>query len=426
MAPAPRTTDPLEALRGQVDPFGIEAVNRGLSAPRPKAGHKPVYRRAWFWALVALVVLVVAVRIALNPLAARFTQQALDQLEDHRGKFESVRVSIFPLTYTIRELNVRQLEADPGRDPVLYVKKLTVRVPWRKLLSFQLVAVATVDEPKASLKLGLTEPPKPKGAKERAPKKPPEELDLGKTLSDIVPFRIDRFEVREGELDLIDATVAAAPVLWVKDIALVVENITSRRAMDEEAPLSLTMKALVSKTGVLTVLAHADLLAKKPAFTGQAQLTGLELSTLHEWTKVRAGVSAKGDVDVFANFNSAEGVLSGDVKVMLDGAKLEPATGQVDDLLKASFGQLAINVLGDSDKDNRIATTLPIRGELTDPSPQIWPTILGVVRNVLVEGVSWGFSDLPRPTAKEKRGPLKQATEALDPKENEPKAEPPK
>lgn len=186
--------------------------------------------------------------------------------------------------------------------------------------------------------------------------------------------------------------------------------------MDEEAPLSLTMKALVSKTGVLTVLAHADLLAKKPAFTGQAQLTGLELSTLHEWTKVRAGVSARGEVNVFANFNSAEGVLSGDVKVMLDGAKLEPATGQVDDLLKASFGQLAINVLGDNDKDSRIATTLPIRGELTEPSPQIWPTILGVVRNVLVEGVSWGFSDLPRPTAKEKRGPLEQATEALDPK----------
>ena len=44
----------------------------------------------------------------------------------------------------------------------------------------------------------------------------------------------------------------------------------------------------------------------KPAFTGEAQVEGLKLESLDAWTSAKAGISAKGTIDCFVNFNSAK------------------------------------------------------------------------------------------------------------------------
>ena len=71
-----------------------------------------------------------------------------------------------------------------------------------------------------------------------------------------------------------------------------------------------------------------------------------------------------------------------------------------------------------------MATVVPIKGKLTDPDIQLWPTILGVIRNAFVEGISSGFTHLPPPTADKKEGALEQAKEALDKDEGPPEAQP--
>jgi hypothetical protein len=92
--------------------------------------------------------------------------------------------------------------------------------------------------------------------------------------------------------------------------------------------------------------------------------------------------------------------------------------------VKAKLANMAISVLANKEDGKKtIGTTLPVKGTLTEPSPQLWPAILGVVRNAFVDSIEWGFSDLPTPTSSEK-GPLKQATEALDKKNDGPKAQP--
>jgi hypothetical protein len=42
--------------------------------------------------------------------------------------------------------------------------------------------------------------------------------------------------------------------------------------------------------------------------------------------------------------------------------------------------------------DPRVLGVIPIQGRLDQPDIQIWPTILGVVRNAFVEGISAGFA----------------------------------
>ena len=48
---------------------------------------------------------------------------------------------------------------------------------------------------------------------------------------------------------------------------------------------------------------------------------------------------------------------------------------------------------------NAVATVVPIKGDLTGPDVQLWPTIMGVLRNAFVEGLTTGYAHLPPPTS---------------------------
>ena len=73
---------------------------------------------------------------------------------------------------------------------------------------------------------------------------------------------------------------------------------------------------------------------------------------------------------------------------------------------------------------NAVATTIPIKGKLTDPDIQLWPTVLGVIRNAFVQGLTSGFTNVPPATAEKKQGVLEQAKNALEKGQGPPKAQP--
>lgn len=412
-----------------IKPYEVTAHPGDPTADSPRHRRKPLVKRVWFWLVLVAVALVIAVRIALNPLAAHFTQRGLDSITGYHGSFGSVAVSVVPPRYRVTDLKLIQ-DGDEHQEPAVYVKTLDAGLVGRKLFKGQLVASASLQDAKFVVKVGQTKvPPEAKEAADKAKREVQKDnLDLSKTLSKVVPLRADRIELRQGEVVMIDATDPKLPRLWVNDIELVLDNLATRRRLDENVPLSLTLRGVVQRTGVLKVMAAADVLADdKPAFTGQAQLSGLKLESLYEWAAAKAGVSPHGTLDAFVNFNSAKGALSGNVKVMVREAKLEPATDKVGDELKAKIGTMALKVLSDRVEGREaVGATLPIRGQLQSPDAQVWPTVLSVVRNAFVDAIDWGFRDLPTPTAPERQGLLKQAAEGLDKKEPGPKAQPTK
>jgi hypothetical protein len=75
---------------------------------------------------------------------------------------------------------------------------------------------------------------------------------------------------------------------------------------------------------------------------------------------------------------------------------------------------------------NAVGTVVSIEGRLDEPDVRLWPTVLRVVRNALVEGISAGFARRPPPAASEKEGVLTQTTPALQEDKGQPKAQPPK
>ena len=117
--------------------------------------------------------------------------------------------------------------------------------------------------------------------------------------------------------------------------------------------------------------------------------------------------------------------VSGGVKPVLKNVKVRPTEDDFGNKLKAWIADKGLRLFSDRVPDrNAVVTVIPIKGRLDDPDVQLWPSVLGVVRNAFVEGISSGFTHLPPPTADKPQGKFEQVKKALKKDEGPPEAQP--
>jgi hypothetical protein len=230
-----------------------------------------------------------------------------------------------------------------------------------------------------------------------------------------------------GQVAFIDATEPKEPALWLHDFDASIENLATRVGLSHGQPTLLTARGVVNKTGALTMFVTADPLSKSLAFAGRAAVEHLALSDLGNFITTKAGLGVQqGTIDLFAEFAAHDGHITGGVKPILKNAKVKAAKPDFGDELKAVFADTALDLVSNRTEEGKeVATVMPIKGDITAPKPQLWPTVFGVVRNAFVLGLAGGFSGLPPPTAKKPQNIFEQAGQAFS-KRSRPHAQPQK
>ena len=387
--------------------------------------HIRAFRRRWyksplFWLAFVVVVLVV-IRLVLDPIAARYTQKALDGLEGFKGTFDDVHVSVLPPAYEIKRLKIIEEPGGRWSEPLVYVEHAQVGIFWRKLLHRQVVARIRVDEPKLTI-VQRARGDHPESAKTKATRVP----DLSAQMEKMTPLRIDRVEVRGGELALRDLTQKNHPELWLHDLELVVENIATRAALAEGRPTTVAMTGALQRSGKVMLFVSADPWEKGLNFAGRFELRGLRTAELYALIEAATDLQApEGTIDLFVEFVAKKGHITGGIKPVLKNVKIAPADSRLMDRLKAWLADKALDVVSDRVPDrNAVATVIPIKGTVENPKAQTMPTVLGIIRNAFVAGLSSGFARLPPPTAEKKQGALEQVKDALQKDKSPPKAQP--
>lgn len=322
----------------------------------------PTKRRVVLGVALALVVVLLAVRIAANPIAATSTQRALDDLTGYDGTFASVNVSFFPPAYGIHDL---QLVHDG--DTLVFIESLDARVDWKTLFRGRLRGDVVAQHAKFTLDLQRND------------------IDFTSALDEVVPFKLDRFSLRDSEIELIGGDTK----LRVKDVAFTVEN------LDENAPLLMAGRGRVANAGVLSLFFVADILDGKPAISGQAQLSGLQLESLADWAKAKAGVSPRGTLFLGVNVNTVKTNVTGDVEIIAWDVKVDGLLESLLGDIKAGIANIAFKVLADEGENRRASVRLPLRVDLNNVHPKVWPTVLGVVSTSFINAVDFGFGAPP-------------------------------
>ena len=110
---------------------------------------KPWYRRVWVWLLLTLVVLGVAFRILLDPVAAHIARKQLHQLEGYRADFDKLHISLHALSTTVTHFRVF---AEKGvAVPATIADGVEGHLLWKDLFHGRLDGQAQIRKAKISL-----------------------------------------------------------------------------------------------------------------------------------------------------------------------------------------------------------------------------------------------------------------------------------
>jgi Domain of Unknown Function (DUF748) len=377
----------------------------------------PARQRAWprrtLIALIVLLALVVLIRVILDPIAEHYTRQALAEAEGMEGRFDSVHVTVFPPGYEIRDLAIIETPGGNWKRPLFGVERAAISIYWRRLLRGQIATEMRLDAPKIKVTQHSEAPTEVKKEVEKV--KPKSANDVPRKLGQMMPARVERIEVRQGEFSFRDADSAGQPEVALHRIEVAVENLATRRRLDNGQPATASLSAVLGKSGELSGFVSADLFAKSINLAGNFALKGWKLAELYELEKANLQLQTPtGTVDVFAEFKVKNGTISGGVKPVLKNVEIRPTEDTLFNKIKAWAADTALDLFSDRIPGrDAVATVVPIQGHIDDPKAQVWPTVLSIVRNAFVEGISSGFSHLPPPRSKDKDGILTQAADAL-------------
>ena len=310
--------------------------------------------------------------------------------------------------------SAKSVEAQPAKDPspgarteaerthLLEARWSEVEVKARKE-GEEVVSAVKLVQPKIRI-LHAAPPPAdaaaPPKKKKEQPAPPSEVLDLNEMLHKITPLDVDHIDILDGQVAFVDTSRPERPELWLHELQLSVENLTTRVRLTEGRPVLLTASATLAKSGTVSILITADPFEQGLTFSGRAAIVGLETSELYRFIEPATKMQApEGTIDLFVEFDCRNGELTGGVKPVLKNVKIRPDDKHFFSALKAWATDLAIKLFSDRVKDrNAVVTVIPIKGTLTGPDVQLWPAIFGVMRNAFVEGLTSGYAYLPPKT----------------------------
>ena len=243
----------------------------------------------------------------------------------------------------------------------------------------------------------------------------PDLIDLATELRKITPLDVDHIDIVDGQVAFVDVSRKERPELWLHDLQLSVENLTTRVHLTEGRPVLLTATGTLANSGTVSIFVTADPFEKGLTFSGRASVVGLQTAELYKFIEPATNMQAPhGTIDIFVEFDCRNGALTGGVKPVLKNVEIRPDGHGPWTALKAWASDVALRIFSDRVQErNAVVTVLPIKGSLTAPDLQLWPAIFGVMRNAFVEGLTSGYAFLPPSTATKKQGVLKQGVDAL-------------
>jgi Domain of Unknown Function (DUF748) len=228
-------------------------------------------RRLMIWSGGILAVILTAIFILAylidEPLRRRVESEMNARLKGYTVRIEKLDFHPIGLSLDLENLSIYQTaQPDP---PVAYIPKLHASVHWKALLSARLVGDFRLDNPKIyfDLRQFVQEAKDPTPVKDKG---------WQDALQAAYPLKIDRFEIRNGELTYIDK--GPFKPLHVTKLNFITENIRNVESERGVYPSPVHLEGVVFDKGSAKFDGHADFLAKPHiAFKGDLQLDQIAL-----------------------------------------------------------------------------------------------------------------------------------------------------
>lgn len=328
--------------------------------------------------MIGAVAALLAARAAL-PLLLRW--QANRVLREHpevAGAVGDVDLSLLGGKAAVEGVQLRRKVAG-SEDPLFSVERVSVDVDWPALLTGRLLAALSVERPAADIVLS-TRP-------ERARQAPP---DWQRQVEGLFPFRIARFEVREGRFRMRDETADPPVEVRLEGIDATARGLTNEPRPGEALPASLRATARAFGRGKAALSLRFDPLARSPTFDLSASLSEVPARSLNDFLRAYAKLDAEsGTFSFFMEAAAKGGRVEGYVKPMFRELEVFRWGEEKKNPLLKFWEALAEGVkeVLENEPTGRLAARIPFEGPIENPELGLWAAVGSVLRNAFVRAL---------------------------------------
>jgi hypothetical protein len=277
--------------------------------------------------------------------------------------------------------------------PFFKGKSVHVALQWSRVIHFNLLSDIAVIEPVVNFVNGPT-PETSQTILEPA---------WVTAVKQLVPLKINRFQVIHGDLHYYDFQAQPEINLELSHLEVVASNLTNATHSKALMPSTVVISGDPFIVGRLSAELAANVDLKQPTFSEKLRLSNIPAVGLNSFLAKYGSVYAKsGTLDFYTEMVSKEGNFEGYVKPYFQNLQFEPVPKDRG-TLAAIWAGLANGIKSLVTNDQGIvATNVPVRGSYKDPNVSILEAAWGIFKNAYLEALAKGFNSpelAPAPVA---------------------------
>lgn len=324
--------------------------------------------------LVIIAVVLVLIRLALPSVLKSYINGKLGSLREYRGRIDDVQVQLWKGGYKIRGAVISKTEGVEAK-PLFDAPVIDLNIQWKELFHGSLVGEVLMEKPSVRFVSASTESLSQSG----------KEVAWNRVLEKLFPFRLNRFEARDGTIRFINPRSTPAVDIQVEHLLVVATNIANTRTVEDRLATGVTATGKTIGGGELGLELHLDLLAESPTFEITTTLTNVNLVALNDFLRAYGKFDVeRGQFAMFTSVASKEGSYEGYVKVFFEDLdvfewKKERGKNALAVFWQAIVG--AVSTVFKNHPEDRLATRIPFAGSYSGTKVGVGPAIVTLLRN---------------------------------------------
>jgi hypothetical protein len=326
--------------------------------------------------LAALLLVLVAVRLALPYAVKDYTNRKLAALEAYDGSVGDIDIHLWRGAYSIDDIVIRKTGA-ARPVPFFKARRVDLSVEWRSLLRGSVVAEAFFDSPELNLVQAENEKESQLGSEE----------NWNARLAELFPFRFNTIQVANGTVRFLAPGISTGDAITARHVNGNVTNLTNVIEKGKETFADFRIDGDVLDGAPATVAGSVDAFASQPTFDVNMEVKKVQLPKANPWLRefIKADAEA-GNFELYMEMAAADGRFKGYAKPIMKDVDLYRSGEPEKNPLKRvweGFLDFAANVFENPDAD-QVAARIPFTGTIDDPQTNLFATIASVLRNAFV------------------------------------------
>lgn len=328
-----------------------------------------------------IILVLIAFRLYLPTLVKNQINQQIDAVEGYFGDVDKVTMQLFRGSVQLHDLTIYETaSADPSA-PFLQLRYSDYNIHWGALFDGRLVGEIYMD----SLIVNFTV------SKEKEPMEE-ERINLAARLEELMPFRINIFQITNGQFSFRDPTIDPTLHVYLSDFFLLAENLANVTYPNDTLPASFRVESQIMESGFVTSGGHLNIMAQIPEFEFDLELEEVQLAQFNDFTSAYASLQIEeGLMNMYMEAVALDGYIDGYLKPVIENLVIEtqaPNESVLQDVYEGLSDAVA-GLLENPNTDN-IGTRVPFEGRIDNPDVATWDAAWTLIRNAFFESVTKG------------------------------------